>query len=367
MAYFDKYGVEFSDDRKILVRCPKDFEGEYIIPFEVTHIGMDAFQGCKKLSAITLSSRTTVILDSFFGCDNLQDINVDGGYNFEFRSVDGVLYSEDGSSLVRCPAGRKGEFTIPDFVEKIDCAAFDGCSGLNAISVSQKHPEFGSNDGILFSKDGTTLIRYPGGRGGSYIVPENVILLESHSFYNCALLTFIELSKSVKTIQECAFSHCNNLQSINIGDKVEWIEYGAFEYCNNLSSIVIPNTVRKIKGGAFIGCRSLTMINVDKDSPYYCSIDGVVVSNNKSTLVQFPSGKKGVYAIPEGIKWIEKWAFADCTNLISIKIPNTILRIENGAFYGCDNLKEIYLPANQVERFSHREDLPNVKLIVVDK
>jgi len=366
MAYFDKYGVEFSDDRKMLVRCPRDFEGEYIIPFEVTHIGMDAFRGCKKLSAITLSGRTTVILDSFFGCDNLQDINVYGGYNFEFRSVDGVLYSEDGSWLVRCPAGRKGEFTIPDFVERIDRAAFDGCVGLNAINISQEHPEFCSKDGILFSKDGTTLVRYPAGREGSYVIPDNVFALESHSFCNCTQLITVEFSKGVRTIYECAFSHCDNLQSIDMGSNVEWIEYGAFEHCNQLTTIKIPAKVQKIKGGAFIGCRSLTMINVDEDNPYYCSIDGVVLSKNKSTLVQYPCGKKGAYTIPDGVKWIEKWAFADCTNLTSIKIPNTILRVEKGAFYGCDSITEIYLPANQVERFSHREDLPNVKLIVVN-
>ena len=36
MAYIDKYGVEFSDDRKTLVKCPKVFKGEYIIPNSVT-------------------------------------------------------------------------------------------------------------------------------------------------------------------------------------------------------------------------------------------------------------------------------------------------------------------------------------------
>ena len=29
MAHVDKYGVEFSDDRKTLVKCPEDFHGEY--------------------------------------------------------------------------------------------------------------------------------------------------------------------------------------------------------------------------------------------------------------------------------------------------------------------------------------------------
>ena len=42
LIFFDKYGFEYSDDKKTLVRCPKDFEGEYIIPDSVTSIENDA-------------------------------------------------------------------------------------------------------------------------------------------------------------------------------------------------------------------------------------------------------------------------------------------------------------------------------------
>jgi hypothetical protein len=37
MAHFDKYGVKFSVDRKTLAKCPKDIQGEYVIPNNVTH------------------------------------------------------------------------------------------------------------------------------------------------------------------------------------------------------------------------------------------------------------------------------------------------------------------------------------------
>lgn len=61
MAYFDKYGVEFSDDRKTLIRCPKDFNGEYIIPNSVTMIAEEAFQECSSLSSIIISSSISII------------------------------------------------------------------------------------------------------------------------------------------------------------------------------------------------------------------------------------------------------------------------------------------------------------------
>jgi hypothetical protein len=52
MAYFDKYGVEFSDDRKTLVKCPKDFQGSCEIPNSVTSIGDGAFKWCDNLKEI---------------------------------------------------------------------------------------------------------------------------------------------------------------------------------------------------------------------------------------------------------------------------------------------------------------------------
>ena len=54
MAYFDQYGVEFSDDRKTLTRCPGEFEEEYIIPDSVTSMGERAFEDCTRLKEICI-------------------------------------------------------------------------------------------------------------------------------------------------------------------------------------------------------------------------------------------------------------------------------------------------------------------------
>ena len=61
MAYFDIYGVEFSDDRKTLVKCPESFHGSYTIPNSVTSIGDYAFRGCTGLTSITIPNSVTSI------------------------------------------------------------------------------------------------------------------------------------------------------------------------------------------------------------------------------------------------------------------------------------------------------------------
>ena len=75
MAYFDKYGVEFSDDGKTLVKCPRDFQGEYIIPNGVTSIEIAAFYGCSGLTSVTIPNSVTSFRDEAFGgCTNLTSI-----------------------------------------------------------------------------------------------------------------------------------------------------------------------------------------------------------------------------------------------------------------------------------------------------
>jgi len=111
------------------------------------------------------------------------------------------------------------------------------------------------------------------------------------------------------------------------------IDKNSFGYNSEITNIYIPKTISSISEEAF-GSVSLQNINIDKDNPYYKSIDGVLLDIDSKRLIRFPRGRKGYQELPEGIETICKWSFSDC-GLSSLKMPNSVITIEDFSFYNC--------------------------------
>lgn len=81
-------------------------------------------------------------------------------------------------------------------------------------------------------------------------------------------------------------------------------------------------------------------IEIPEDNQFFCSVDGVVFSKDKKTLVSYPKDKKGKYEIPEGTKTIWRNAFKE-SNIPAVKIADSITHIQSYAFNSCSNLESI--------------------------
>ena len=125
----------------------------------------------------------------------------------------------------------------------------------------------------------------------------------------------------VTAIGNHAFYRCDSLSTISIPNSITRIDEGAFYMCWNLQSITIPASVETIGKGAFDGCLSLLSIDVASDNTTYCSIDGILFSKDRTTLIRYPNGKEGAYTIPEHVTDISSAAFMLCFQLTSITIP----------------------------------------------
>lgn len=192
MAYFDKYGVEFSDDMKTLIKCPEDFKGEYIIPDGVISIEFQAFGCCKNLTSIAIPNSVTNI----------------GAYAFFCSALIGI--------------------EIPDNVVSIGEYAFADCRFLSLISFRGKVKRIGD------------LAFYNCSQISKVILPDSVILMGASAFCDCKNLNFISLSSHLSKIESYTFAGCSSLKSIFIHHNITCIEVGAFDFCSSLKEIIVP-------------------------------------------------------------------------------------------------------------------------------
>ena len=148
----------------------------------------------------------------------------------------------------------------------------------------------------------------------------NVVEIAEEAFYRCAGLTEVKIPNSVTSIVGSAFAS------------------------TGLTTITIPGGVTTIGTFVFDQCNKLKRIEVAAENTTFTSVDGVLFSANKSTLVYCPNGRSGTYAVPDGVTTIGATAFAHCALLEGVSLPAGVTRIEASAFQDCRSLKAFTLP-----------------------
>ena len=112
--------------------------------------------------------------------------------------------------------------TLSDTVSELAQNPFSGCDMLEEIQVGEGNRQYKSVDGVLFSLDGTELIAYPAGkRQSGYDVPAGVTRIGDQAFAFCGSLTSITLPSSVTRVGEGAFAGCYSLNELSFGGTEE--------------------------------------------------------------------------------------------------------------------------------------------------
>ena len=231
--------------------------------------------------------------------------------------------------------------TIPASVMNIEPLAF-AATNLNAINVDEDNPYFRSIDGLLFSKDTSTIVECPIKKSGSVSLPHNTKHIAPYAFTYCQSITGITFPDSLLSIGNVAFMHAIQLNNIAIPATVLHIGHNLFAGCSALNNLTLAenNNYYYMDGMAIYSAAGDTLVSCHK------SADTVILPATLRVVDGFNSNHDIKYAlVPEGVTEICDNAFGN-SSLVSIDLPSQMDLIDEYAFYYCQSLTHVGMPAS---------------------
>lgn len=277
----------------------------FTMPAGLKTVGESAFQNCQNLKFIQFNDNVEPFVMHNSVISGEDRFEYDSAYSItpgataaeyrvpatsqNFKTIDGVLYSKDGSILYACPAESAGaSFTVPGTVREIAEYAFYNLEEMRELVLLE---------GL------TTIYEYAFSGSGiaSFVMPDSVTTVYGYICQLCPNLERVVIGDGVKELGTCAgwqdFYYCPNLCEVDLGSSVEVIGNACFGN-TALERVDLPESVRQINFGAF---------------------------GNNYDLVEVTGG--------EGLEWIGRWAFCQ-SGLTSFPFGTNLTFVSGEAFDG---------------------------------
>lgn len=177
-----------------------------ILPDHIRTIEPRAFYNCPGLRALVLPAYLEEFSPSCVEvCTNLSHIFIPDNRDGRYFSQDGVLYGREDFSLVCCPPGRQGSFSVPGWVERLAPSAFAHCHRLEDVWL-----------------------------------PEGLEEIGDFAFFGCMELSYIHIPDSVKTVGSQAFSCCLSLHRVYFNGPDTEFQEDTFDEDSDISIMAMP-------------------------------------------------------------------------------------------------------------------------------
>jgi len=227
---------ELSDETKVGNNAPVFNNSnliECIIPDTVTIIGNNAFMGCNGLTSIVIPNNVISISQAAFnGCNGLASVIIGNG------------------------------------VTSIGENAFTNCSNLTSITVDSNNATYDSRNNcnaIIETATNTLIVGCK-----NTVIPDSIENISKAAFQGRGNLTSIVIPNSITSIGSYAFTNCTNLTNVTIGSGVTNIDSYAFQYCSSLTSIISnAMTAPTIQSDTFFGVNTGGTLTVPSGSAGY--------------------------------------------------------------------------------------------------
>lgn len=315
--------LRYNGNQKIL-QVPELIDGKPIV-----EIGQQAFYGNKTLEQVFFQGKELKIVkqEAFYRCVNLSVVDfskssvekINDQVFFECRKLAQVSFPDTLQQLgerVFWECSSLKNVTFGKGLKSIGQMAFYGCTSLKQIFLPDGFEALGSIDGSKLYGGvfyGCVSLEQATIGSGVQNIPAN-------TFYGCTNLKRVVMPDTVIEIGGHAFAHCRSLKYINFSIRLEKIGAGAFNDCENIQKLVFPDSLIEINSNdteaerTFSGCISLKKVYFGKN-----------------------------------LEKLGSYAFADCTELQEVVIPEKIRWLFPGVFENCKSLKAIYCMGNVPE------------------
>lgn len=224
--------------------------------------------------------------------------------------------------------------TLPSTLENIGRAPIGSAESLEKIIVNGKSKAVCDKDGVLFSADGKTLIRYPESKGRFYTVPAGTEEIAYQAFYEADLFE-VKFPETLKNIDNYAFEGCRNLDALVFPDSLEHIGAGAFsagftffddEEAGLIDMVRIGPELSDIGLEAFSGY-PIVSFEVSEENKVFSTVNGMITSKAGDVLNLCPAEIGGSVIVPDGVVGLTPGVFAQLPSNTSFYFPDSLVRM----------------------------------------
>ena len=345
------------------------------LPEGITVLGERAFYACTKIASYTLPE----------SLENIEPYALSFNYSLSFISIpDNVvqigrfafggdmnlasIYISDTSKMARIGFATFANigvraFRVPRNVSSVAQYAFVGCKNLSDVTFAA-NSRLESISAYFF--EGCDSIQNITFENGSALKS-----IQAHGLEGMKELRNIDFGDAkLENIDNYAFRYCQNLNELDIPNTLTNIGRFAFYKCTSLSSLAVPETLEHIGKYAFYGTNNCNLYFASETLPlyldenwdvdlygYYTGVREVVEdgdwkyakqTNGKIAIIEYFGNEKNIDLTELSYGEIENiggyvFFFKDIESII---MPDTVKQIQRYAFAENRNLHSVIIPAS---------------------
>ena len=306
----------------------------------VTSLGQAAFYNCSSLKQVDFPAGvTTLPAGLFYQCYQLTSVTMPG-----VTTVEDYAFQDTGLTT----------FTVSSKLTSLSGIALY-LTPVTAYQVEAGNPVYQAKDGVLFTDQGTTLLAYPAGRtDASYTIPDGVTKIGDCAFLQSSNLTDISLGNQVTYLGTSAFQECNGLRAVTIPDSVTGVGDYTFYSCRNLQSLTFGNGLTSTSYQMFEKCWNLSDIHFGSrltalGSRTFANNSALKEVSLPANITELGSGVFGNCSelttfTSAGLTMIPFQGFLNDSSLVTLQLNEGVKEIARASFLGCTSLAEVQLP-----------------------